>query len=71
LSTWEIATIALVLLGFSAVSGRIARSLVTPAIFFTSAGVLAGPVLGPDRSGYRRRAGQAAGGGDIDGCPLW
>ena len=34
------------LLAFSAVSGRIERSVVTPAIFFTSAGLLAGPVLG-------------------------
>jgi sodium/hydrogen antiporter len=34
------------LLAFSAVSGRLERSVVTPAIFFTSAGLLAGPVLG-------------------------
>jgi sodium/hydrogen antiporter len=34
------------LLLFSAVSGRVARSVVTPAIFFTSTGLLAGPVLG-------------------------
>ena len=46
LSTWELATIALLLLAFSAVSGRFERSVVTPAIFFTSAGLLAGPVLG-------------------------
>ena len=43
---WELATVALVLLAFSAVSGRLERSIVTPAIFFTSAGLLAGPVLG-------------------------
>jgi sodium/hydrogen antiporter len=43
---WTVATIALLLLAFSAVSGRIERSVVTPAIFFTSAGLLAGPVLG-------------------------
>jgi NhaP-type Na+/H+ or K+/H+ antiporter len=34
------------LLVFSALSGRVARSVVTPAIFFTSTGLLAGPVLG-------------------------
>jgi hypothetical protein len=31
-----------VLLAFSAVSGRVERSVVTAAIFFTSAGLLAG-----------------------------
>jgi NhaP-type Na+/H+ or K+/H+ antiporter len=44
--TWGLATIALLLLAFSAISGRLERSIVTPAIFFTSAGLLAGPVLG-------------------------
>jgi len=34
------------LLAFSGVSRRLERSIVTPAIFFTSAGLLAGPVLG-------------------------
>ena len=46
MGAWTVATIALLLLTFSAVSGRIERSVVTPAIFFTSAGLLAGPVLG-------------------------
>jgi sodium/hydrogen antiporter len=46
LGTWELATIAVLLLAFSAISGRLERSIVTPAIFFTSAGLLAGPVLG-------------------------
>lgn len=46
METWELAAIALALLAFSAVSGRLERSVVTPAIFFTSAGLLAGPVLG-------------------------
>src|SRR3954447_10924255 len=46
LETWELAAIALVLLAFSAVSRGLERSLVTPAIFFTSAGLLAGPVFG-------------------------
>jgi len=46
LGAWELATVALVLLGFSAISGRLERSLVTPAIFFTCAGLLAGPVFG-------------------------
>ena len=43
---WELATIALLLLAFSAVSRRLERSVVTAAMFFTSAGLLAGPVLG-------------------------
>ena len=46
METWQLAAIALALVAFSAVSGRLERSLVTPAIFFTSAGLLAGPVLG-------------------------
>ena len=46
MGAWEIATIALVVIAFSAASGRIGQSVVTPAIFFTSAGLLAGPVLG-------------------------
>jgi sodium/hydrogen antiporter len=46
LGAWELATIAFVLLAFSAVSRRLERSVVTAAIFFTSAGLLAGPVLG-------------------------
>jgi NhaP-type Na+/H+ or K+/H+ antiporter len=44
--TWDIAAIAFVLLAFSALAGRLERSVVTPAIFFTSAGLVAGPVLG-------------------------
>ena len=46
MGTWQLATIALVLLAFAAISGRIERTVVTAAIFFTSAGLLAGPVLG-------------------------
>ena len=46
MGAWELATVALVLLAFSAISGRLERSIVTPAIFFTAAGLLAGPVLG-------------------------
>jgi hypothetical protein len=46
LGAWELATIAFLLLAFSAVSSRLERSVVTSAIFFTSAGLLAGPVLG-------------------------
>jgi len=44
--TWDIAAIAFVLLAFSALAGRLERSVVTPAIFFTTAGLIAGPVLG-------------------------
>jgi NhaP-type Na+/H+ or K+/H+ antiporter len=43
---WELAAIAFLLLVFSAVSRRLESSVVTAAIFFTSAGLLAGPVLG-------------------------
>ncbi|MGZ8697305.1 MAG: cation:proton antiporter [Gaiellaceae bacterium] len=46
LDSWELAAIALALLAFSAVSRRLERSVVTPAIFFTAAGLLAGPVFG-------------------------
>ena len=46
MDTWELAAIAFALLAFSVFSGRLERSVVTPAIFFTSAGLLAGPVLG-------------------------
>jgi sodium/hydrogen antiporter len=42
---WELATIAFLLLAFSAVSRRL-ESFVSAAIFFTSAGLLAGPVFG-------------------------
>jgi sodium/hydrogen antiporter len=43
---WALATIAAVLLAFAAVSRRLERSYVTAAMFFVSAGLLAGPVLG-------------------------
>ena len=43
---WDLATFALVLLVFAAVARRLESSVVTAAIFFTSAGLLAGPVLG-------------------------
>src|SRR5436190_12747407 len=46
MGAWELAAIAFALVAFSTVSGRLRRSVVTPAIFFTSAGLLAGPVLG-------------------------
>ena len=46
MDSWALATVALLLLAFAALSGRLERSLVTVAIFFTSAGLLAGPVLG-------------------------
>ena len=43
---WELATFAFILLAFSAVARRLESSVVTAAIFFTSAGLLAGPALG-------------------------
>lgn len=46
METWDTAAIAGILLAFSALAGRLEGSVVTPAIFFTAAGLLAGPVLG-------------------------
>ena len=46
MDTWALATVAFLLLVFAALSHRLKRSYVTLAIFFTSAGLLAGPVLG-------------------------
>jgi NhaP-type Na+/H+ or K+/H+ antiporter len=43
---WELATLAALLLGFAAVSRRLEVSVVTAAIFFTTGGLIAGPVLG-------------------------
>ena len=67
---WELATIAFVLLAFAAVARRLESSVVTSAIFFTSAGLLAGPVFGAHRPAHRSRARQAAGRGDADPRPL-
>jgi hypothetical protein len=44
--TWALATIAFLLIGFAAVSRRLEEFNITAAIFFTSVGLLAGPVLG-------------------------
>ncbi|MFZ2050144.1 MAG: cation:proton antiporter [Solirubrobacteraceae bacterium] len=44
--TWALATIAALLLAYAAVSGRLARLNVSGAMFFTTTGVLVGPVLG-------------------------
>ena len=43
---WALATIAAVLLVYAATSGWLQRSYVSAAMFFVSAGLLAGPVLG-------------------------
>jgi NhaP-type Na+/H+ or K+/H+ antiporter len=43
---WELATLAALLLGFAALSRRLEGSVVTAAIFFTTGGLVAGPVLG-------------------------
>lgn len=45
LSSWEFSTIALLLLAFATFSRKL-EGTVTPAIFFTTAGLVAGPVLG-------------------------
>src|SRR5688500_9151310 len=44
--TWALATIAALLIGYATVSRRLERLNVSGAIFFTTAGLLAGPVLG-------------------------
>jgi sodium/hydrogen antiporter len=46
MDSWAIAAIALLVLMFAAASSRLERSLVTPAIFFTSTGLIVGPGLG-------------------------
>jgi NhaP-type Na+/H+ or K+/H+ antiporter len=46
LEGWELAAIAFVLVAFAAVSRGLERSIVTPAIFFTSTGLLSGSVFG-------------------------
>jgi NhaP-type Na+/H+ or K+/H+ antiporter len=44
--TWVLATIALLLIAFATVSRRLERLNVSGAMFFTTAGLLVGPVLG-------------------------
>src|SRR3954449_9947496 len=44
--TWALATIAVLLIGYATVSRRLERLNVSGAMFFTSAGLLVGPVLG-------------------------
>ena len=44
--TWALATIAALLIGYATVSRRLERLNVSGAMFFTSAGLLVGPVLG-------------------------
>jgi NhaP-type Na+/H+ or K+/H+ antiporter len=44
--TWALATIAALLIGYAAVSRRLERLNISGAMFFTSAGLLVGPVLG-------------------------
>src|SRR3954469_20439986 len=44
--TWALATIAALLIGYATVSRRLKRLNVSGAMFFTTAGLLVGPVLG-------------------------
>src|SRR5215204_5379951 len=44
--TWALATITALLIAYASVSGRLQRSNVSGPMFFTTAGLLAGPVLG-------------------------
>ena len=39
---WQLATLALILLGFAAISGRLEGTSITPAMVFTAAGLLVG-----------------------------
>jgi sodium/hydrogen antiporter len=44
--TWALATIAALLIGYATVSRLLERLNVSGAMFFTTAGLLVGPVLG-------------------------
>ncbi|HEV7685750.1 MAG TPA: cation:proton antiporter, partial [Acidimicrobiia bacterium] len=44
--TWALTTIAVLLIAYATISGRLERLNVSGAMFFTSAGLLVGPVLG-------------------------
>jgi NhaP-type Na+/H+ or K+/H+ antiporter len=44
--TWALATVAALLIGYATVSRRLERLNVSGAMFFTTAGLIAGPVLG-------------------------
>jgi NhaP-type Na+/H+ or K+/H+ antiporter len=46
LPTWALTTIAVLLIAYATISGRLERLNVSGAMFFTSAGLLVGPVLG-------------------------
>ena len=46
MGAWALAAVAFVILAFAALSARLDRLLVTPAMFFTVAGLIAGPGLG-------------------------
>lgn len=46
MGVWALATVAFLLLAFAALSRRLDRWLVTPAMFFTATGLLVGPGLG-------------------------
>ena len=39
---WQLATLALILLGFAAISGRLEGTSITAAMVFTAAGLLVG-----------------------------
>jgi NhaP-type Na+/H+ or K+/H+ antiporter len=44
--TWALATVAALLIGYAAISRRLGRLNVSGAMFFTTSGLLVGPVLG-------------------------
>jgi hypothetical protein len=44
--TWALATMAALLIGYATVSRRLERLNVSGAMFFTTAGLLVGPVVG-------------------------
>src|SRR4051794_730913 len=49
--TWALATIAVLLIAYAALSRRLEAASVTGAMFFTTTGLLAGPALGLDVDG--------------------
>jgi NhaP-type Na+/H+ or K+/H+ antiporter len=46
LGSWDLTAIAILLLAFATLSRKLESTVFTPAIFFTTAGLVAGPVLG-------------------------
>ena len=68
---WQLAALALVLLGFAAISGRIEGTWITAPMVFTAAGLVVGvEALGPRRPVRDGHRGQDPRRGDAHGRPL-